>query len=166
MDQNLSILESALIADEPLCANAQHGLSGDRQRVLAMQDMLADLPQVELLTQHHFAPIACAKPDRIYLRHVFHPAGIAVVGFEHLDDHLFVLCIGHLTVTTDDGDRDIHGPTVLLTKAGSKRVAYAHTDCVVMTIHATDLSDPDAIMDSILKPEPGSPYRKEFGGDV
>lgn len=136
----------------------------ERERVMAVQRHLSDLPQVELPVMHHFSRIGCPNPDRIYIRMVFHPAGVAVTGFEHLDEHFFILARGHLTITTDDGDRDIVGPVVMNTLPGMKRIAYAHEDSVVMTVHATNLSDPDAIMDSILKPEPGSPYRAEFGG--
>jgi len=139
-------------------------MSFNRDKVMEVQDYLASMPQVELPVMHHFSKIECEKADKIYLRMVFHPGGVAVVGFEHLDEHLFILAAGLLTITTEDGDVTLRGPCVMNTKPGMKRVAYAHEDCVVMTVHATDLSDPDAIMDSILKREPGSPHRLAFGG--
>lgn len=160
----MEVAEIAVPASSELAESQSRDLAFSRGKVMAVQELLADLPQVELPTFHHFSKIGCAQPTQVYLRQVFHPAGVAVVGFEHLDEHLFILALGHLTITTDEGDMDIHGPCVMNTKPGMKRVAYAHEDSVVMTIHATDLVDPDAIMDSILKPEPGSPYRAAFGG--
>ncbi len=139
-------------------------LSFSPDSVQAIQDIMVKFPQVELPVKHHFSSIGCANPDRIYLREVFHPGGVAVVGFEHLDEHLFILAVGHLTITTDDGDMEIFGPTVVNTMPGKKRVAFAHEDSVIMTVHATNLSNPDDIMDSILKYEPDSPYRAQFGG--
>ena len=151
-------------AGSEIADGAPRDVAFSREKVMAIQEVIADLPQVELPTLHHFSKIGCPHPTKVYLRQVFHPAGVAVVGFEHLDEHLFILAVGHLTITTDDGDMDIRGPCVMNTKPGMKRVAYAHEDSIIMTIHATDLDDPDAIMDSILKPEPGSPYRAAFGG--
>lgn len=123
-----------------------------RERVLDLQHALADLPQVDMPVTHHHAP-------GVYVREVFHPAGVAVVGYEHTTEHLFLLVSGELTVTTDDGMRTLRGPCMVRTAPGTKRAAYAHTDCVVMTIHATDKTDPDAIMAEITVPEPGSPVQ-------
>lgn len=123
-----------------------------RERVLDLQCVLAELPQAELPVTHHHAP-------GIYVREVLHRAGVAVVGYEHKTEHLFLLVSGELTVTTDDGMRTLRGPCMVRTKPGTKRAAYAHTDCVVMTIHATDETDPDKIMADITVPEPGSPVQ-------
>jgi len=159
-------MDSQEITTSHLSIDTQHErqLSFNREKVMDVQDYLASMPQVELPVMHHFSKIECEKADKIYLRQMFIPAGTGATGFEHIDEHLFILAVGRLTITTDDGDMTIDGPRAMNTRPGIKRVVYAHEDSVIMTIHATNLSEPDDIMASILKPEPGSPYRLAFGG--
>lgn len=125
-------------------------------KVLELQDAMSRMPQVHLPVTHHFA-------TGVYAREVFHPAGVAVVGYMHRTDHLFILAKGDLTITTDEGKRRVQGPCVLHTHPGMKRLAYAHEDTTIITIHVTTETDPEKIMAAILVPEAGSPLPSPGG---
>lgn len=135
-------------------------------KVQELQEAIGELPQVELPVTHHFSA-------GVYVCEVFHPAGVAVVGYMHRTDHLFLLAKGELTITTDEGMRRIKGPCMLHTHPGMKRVAYAHEDTTIFTIHVTEETDPRKIMDAILVPEaggslpsPGTDYLKHPTGEL
>ena len=74
------------------------------------------------------------------------PGGMSFVGQVHKHDHINIV-VGDITIVTDDGTVRLTGYNVLPTKAGSKRVAYTHAPTTWTTIHATDLTDVQAIED-------------------
>jgi hypothetical protein len=58
---------------------------------------------------------------------------------------------GEVTVVTEDGGRQrIRGPMSMISKAGTKRVVYAHEDSVWITVHVTRETDLEKIEDEII----------------
>ena len=55
-----------------------------------------------------------------------------------------------MSILTEDGEQQISAPFYSITKAGTKRLIYAHTDCVFITVHATDKTDIEEIEKDIV----------------
>lgn len=83
-----------------------------------------------------------------YAREMTIPAGVLLVGHIHKDESFTVVTKGHITVLTEDGVKDIIGPTtVFASRAGLKRVGYAHTETIWTTIHVTEETDPERMIE-------------------
>ena len=63
----------------------------------------------------------------------------------HKEEHPFFLMKGECSVLTEDGPQKIKAPYYDITKAGTKRVIYIHSDTKWVTVHATSLKDIDKI---------------------
>ena len=102
--------------------------------------------QVELPVTHYFS-------EGLYGRQLDIPAGMAFVGAEHRQDHLLVFLKGRLTVWSDAGKWEIVAPCVIQSKAGTQRVGIAHEDSSMLTVHATRLTELDALTQALVVPQ-------------
>lgn len=109
-----------------------------RDKVLKLEKEMLCLPQVELKHFDHFS-------RGVYARELHIPAGMVVVGKIHKFENLNILSKGMMTVSTDNGLKKVSAPFTVVSPPGTKRVAYAHTDCVWTTIHGTDKTNVDQI---------------------
>jgi len=116
------------------------------EAIYRLQVAMAQLPQVELPTEHFFA-------DGMYCRMLFIPAGVQLVGKIHKREHFFIICHGTIAVTTDTGVKKITGPAVLKASAGTKRAGWALTDVTCLNIHKTDNTELDALEAELIEPE-------------
>lgn len=90
-------------------------------------------------TRHHFAPGLYAREMRV-------PAGTVVTGKIHKHVNLNIMSAGRMSLWGDDGDLvHVEAPYTVVSPPGVRRVAYAHTDVVWTTIHATEETDVDLI---------------------
>lgn len=105
-------------------------------RLLAIGEQL---PQVEAPQFDHFGP-------GVYVRELQVPAGTFAVGAVHRTEHLAIV-IGHCWLTTDEGVREFWGVHVVKSKAGAQRAIAAITECRVFTIHPTDETDPEKLVE-------------------
>ena len=103
-------------------------------------------PLEEIPAKHYFA-------DGIYGRELFRPAGAFIIGKMHAKSGLYVLADGELTVWNDSGAQRIKAPHVLVTKPGTKRMSYAHTDATVIVFHATTETDLDKVEAELIIPD-------------
>jgi hypothetical protein len=101
------------------------------------------LPEPDMPLWHAFAPGA-------YARTIFIPAGTLVVGKIHKHAHLNILIRGRVSVATEEGPMELEAPRVMTSKAGTKRVVYAHTAVLWTTIHLTNKTDIAEIEDEII----------------
>lgn len=96
---------------------------------------------LELPVKHHFHGYT-------YMRELFMPAGVMLVGRIHLFDHLEILVSGDITLSTDaDAPQRVTGYTVRNGHAGKQRAIYAHEDSVFMTVHSAEEQEPEAMYD-------------------
>src|SRR4051812_12898423 len=102
-----------------------------RDQVARLQAEMAQLPQVELPTDHFFS-------NGMYARRMAAPAGTVIVGKAHKAEHLFIVASGTIAVTTDVGVREVHAGEVICAKPGTKRVGMAITDVVVINVHRSN----------------------------
>jgi quercetin dioxygenase-like cupin family protein len=97
-----------------------------------------ELPLIEGEVVHHFS-------HGVYGRELRIPAGSVVVGHIHKHQNMNVLLEGQMTVVTDDGPKLVGPGFLIVSPPGTKRAAYAHTDCRWLTIHGTHETDLDKI---------------------
>lgn len=97
-------------------------------------DMRASGECVDLKVVHHFS-------KGVYARELHIPAGTTLTGKVHKFSNLNILSQGEISVSTENGIERICAPYTVVSPPGTKRVAYAHTDCVWTTIHGTEETD-------------------------
>lgn len=110
-------------------------------KVSDLERAILQVPQVDLGTTHELA-------GEVYARTIFIPAGTVLTGAAHNKDHVNIM-FGDITVSTDDGMTRLTGYHVLPTKAGMKRVGFAHRDTCWTTVCHTKLTDIEAIEDEM-----------------
>ena len=116
------------------------------EQIRQLEARIAEAPQVHCENAHHFGPGVYMREGRI-------PAGTVVTGRQHRTEHLNILAAGEITVWTEDGMKRLKAPAVIKSMPGAKRVGYAHTNVVWITVHATDLTDVAEIERQLLMPE-------------
>lgn len=114
-----------------------------REQVIAIEGIMREMPQVEIEIVHHFS-------NGIYAREARIPAGVTLTGEIHKYPQLNILSKGRISVLTDDGMKEVEAPFTINSPAGTKRIAYTHTDCVWTTILHTFETDPNLIYDKFI----------------
>ena len=113
-----------------------------RNKIVEFEDKLNNselaLSQKEL---HDKNPVKHSFADGCYVREIFNPAGELLVTKIHKKEHPFFLMKGKMSILTENGVKHIQAPHHGITKPGTKRIIYTHTDCVFVTVHATDKTD-------------------------
>jgi hypothetical protein len=115
-----------------------------REKVLLAEDEIRKLPPVELPIKHHFSR-GDGPGGGVYGREMFIPAGTILTGKIHKYEQLNILSAGEISVLTEEGIKRVKAPFHIVSPPGTKRIAFAHTDCVWTTIHGTDERDVDKI---------------------
>ena len=109
-----------------------------RAKVNAAEELMRQHQQLELPVTHHFA-------KSVYGRELFIPKGTILTGKIHKFSQLNVLVSGDISVLTEHGVKRVQPPFVIVSPAGTKRIAYAHEDTIWLTVHGTDETDVDKI---------------------
>jgi len=109
-----------------------------RAKTWRAEQIMRTMPQVDIPVQHYFS-------DGVYARHGKIPAGTMLTGHIHKKFNLNILSQGEMTVLTQQGMQRVKGPFVIVSPPGTKRIAYAHTDCWWTTIHGTHERDLEKI---------------------
>ncbi len=104
---------------------------------------------VDLPVKHYFTA-------GLYARELSIPAGTTLTGRTHRFENLNILSQGEMSVLVDGRIQRLCAPLTLISPPGTKRVAYAHSDCVWITLHGTDLTDVAEIEQAMLLPEPSA----------
>ena len=108
----------------------------------SIQDMESNLLEHEnALTGEaldDYNPLKHTFADGCYIREIFSPANQLMVSKIHKKEHPYFLMSGKLSILTEDGVKHLVAPCNGITKPGTKRIIYTHTDCVFITVHATD----------------------------
>jgi len=99
---------------------------------------------------HKYNPLKHSFADGCYIREIFNPAGELIVTKIHKQKHPFFLIKGKMSILTENGVEHIEAPYHGITVPGTKRVIFTHTDCVFITVHATNHTDIDIIEKEII----------------
>jgi hypothetical protein len=88
-------------------------------------------------TFHKFTP-------GMYIREVHVPAGCLFTSVTHKTQHPFVISKGVCDICNEIGEVNrFSAPHTGITEPGTRRVFLVHSDLVLTTFHATDITDPD-----------------------
>ena len=134
-----------MIAALPLSVLSLQPKQQVRENILALQNDLAELPQIECPVKHHFSPDS-------YAREILLPADSLVVGKIHHHSHVNVISQGECYVLTEEGVKHLKAPLTFISEPGTKRVVYAVTDVVWTTIHVTSEKDLAKIEEYVIAP--------------
>ncbi|WNG69283.1 hypothetical protein [Cupriavidus gilardii] len=117
---------------------------GQREKVERLEGAISRYPQVECPVWHHFAP-------GLYARKMLIRKGTVLTGAVHKTEHLCIIS-GDIEVTTDDGVKRITDAHAIITsKPGAKRAGYAHEDTYWTTVHATEETDLDKLVEELTE---------------
>lgn len=125
------------ILPTPTEANRFLGTVPSAQSVKRLEELILQLPQVDLKTESVVHGGMCART-------IFIPAGTVLTGALTSLDNICIVC-GDITVTTDEGPRRLSGYNVLGATKGYKRVGITHSDTWWTMMFKTDSLDPDEI---------------------
>ena len=105
-----------------------------RDKIFAIEARMRRMPPMELPLKHYFSP-------GVYARELSIPAGTLLTGEIHKYAQLNILSKGTISVFLEGGIQKIEAPFTVVSPPGTKRIAYAHTDCVWTTILGTNETD-------------------------
>src|ERR1700722_6271087 len=109
-----------------------------RDKVNFLEAEMYKHPQREIPIKHSFSP-------GVYAREITIPADTLLTGRVHKYAQLNILSGGEISVLTENGVVRGRAPFTVVSPPGTKRIAYAHTECTWTTILHTDETDPDKI---------------------
>ena len=112
--------------------------SGIREKVWQLEALMKKYEQLDLPVKHYFS-------KGVYARELFIPKDTILTGHIHKYEQLNILSKGDISVLTEEGVKRVQAPFAIVSPPGTKRIAYAHEDCVWTTIHGTDLKDVEEI---------------------
>jgi hypothetical protein len=112
----------------------------------ALELEMSKFPAVDCPLAHEFLP-------GFYVRSILMPAGAIVTSRVHATRHPYHVAHGRLTVVSwPRGTETIEGPHWGMTEPGTRRVLFVEEETLWTTMHATNLTDVEAIEDEILIP--------------
>ena len=120
-----------------------------RENIVSLQAAMqlaidnGDMQSVECELKHYHAP-------GLYIREIFIPAGVAVVGKIHKHAHFNDISQGRVRVSTEFGFDVLEAPCRFVSEAGTKRAVFAETDTIWTTFHPTLETDVDKIETEII----------------
>lgn len=104
---------------------------------------MLDFPQIDIPVKHYFS-------QGVYAREITIPKDTILTGKIHKFSQLNILSKGDISVLTDEGIKRIQAPFTIVSPPGTKRIAYAHEECVWTTIHGTELTDLEKIEERFI----------------
>jgi len=121
-----------------------------REFIGEVQDAMFKIPD-RFEGDSELCPLKHSFADGIYVREIFIPKGVLVVGKIHKHEHPNFLMKGDVSVLTEqNGVERLKGPLSLISAPGTKRLVYAHEDAVWITAHLTKERDLEKIEDHVI----------------
>lgn len=120
-----------------------------RVDVLLFESELAKQPGV-FFGDTDNCPLTHKFSEGMYVREIFIPKGMCVVGKIHKHSHPNFLLKGEVLVVTEQGKEHLKAPLSMISPAGIKRVVFALEDSIWITVHATQETDLVKIEDEVI----------------
>ena len=111
---------------------------GTMPDILRIEKEILAMPQVTLPVEHY-------QVDGVYVRSMFIPAGTILTGKIHNFESIAILAKGRIRITNGTESYIISEGHIMVDKPGVKRLGYAETDVVFITVHRTDNTEIEAI---------------------
>jgi hypothetical protein len=99
-----------------------------KEKIRAFEDLLLELPQLEMELFHEF-------PDRLYARTIFIPGNVGMTTRVHRNECFNVISMGDVSVRDLQGVKRYVAPYMMVTLPGTKRALFAHRDTLWTTVH-------------------------------
>lgn len=112
------------------------------EKIEQMEDSLLELPQVDI-------PVESLFVNGMYARKILIPKDTILTGRVHLADYVDIMLSGDITVATPEGTKRFTGFNIFEGKQGRKRAGYAHEDTHWVTVHRTEIKDPDEFVSAM-----------------
>lgn len=116
------------------------------QQIERLEAEVRALPQVEIPTDHAFAP-------GLYVRTITIPKGATLTGKVHSTEHVFIISRGEMTLVSDGVRLRVKAPFQCIGRAGIKRAGYAHEETVCTNIHITEETDLSRLEAELIVPD-------------
>ena len=129
--------------------------SKSRENIFAIEDAIRNNTDPNYKTyigDNEACPVKHTFSDGIYVREMFVPKGMMLVGKIIKQAHHIFLMSGKIAIITEDGEKIMEGPCSVVAKGGTKRVGYALTDVVWINVHPniTDTQDLDKLEQEVI----------------
>jgi len=122
---------------------AERAQSPEWRQINEADRLIAQAPQIDMPLHHLFGP-------GWYARSIFIPADTIATTLIHLHEHPFVISMGEVSVWTDEGRWErLCASHIGVTKPGTRRILYAHTDVIWHTFHVTNETDLNKLVDEL-----------------
>jgi len=112
------------------------------EKIELMEDSLIAMPQVSI-------PVESLFVNGMYARKILIPKDTILTGRVHLADYFDIMLSGDITVATPEGVKRFTGFNIFEGKKGRKRAGYAHEDTHWVTVHRTEIKDPDEFVNAM-----------------
>jgi hypothetical protein len=116
---------------------------GNIPEILQIEAQILKMPQVELPIEHYHI-------NGVYARSMFIPAGTLLTGKIHNFESIAILAKGTIRITNGTESYVISEGHIMVDQPGVKRLGYAETDVVFITVHRTDNTEIEAIEDELV----------------
>lgn len=114
-----------------------------RSKIDEFQAAIEALPSSQQRGREDFPLKEYVTDNGLYAREVILPAGTIVVGKIKKHEYISVIADGIVTEVTEAGLQRIKAPYTMVCTPCTKRIVWAHTRAVWVTIHATPPGEKD-----------------------
>jgi|TARA_R110000744_G_C19332898_1_gene558763 hypothetical protein len=98
--------------------------------------------------------------DGTYIRKITMPKDMIYLSAIHLVEHPFFVMSGRCTVISDKGLELLEGPCHGMTKPGTQRILYIHEECVWVTVHPTNKTKVEDVINDVTSKDYNHPKLK------
>ena len=102
-------------------------------------------------------PVKHTFTDGYYMREIFSPSGQLLISKIHKKEHAYFLMEGELSILTEEGVFRIKAPHQGITKPGTKRVIYTHSDVSFITVHGTNKKTVEEVEEEVIAKDYNDP---------
>ncbi len=95
-------------------------------------------------------PLKHSFAEGMYVREIFIPKGMLVVGKIHKKSNPVFVMKGDISIFSEEGSKRFKSGDYLISKPGSKRVGYAHEDTIWVEVFATHETDLEKLESELI----------------
>ena len=107
-------------------------------------------------------PLTHRFSDGIYIREIFMPKGMIVVGHVHNTKHMNIVLTGKAKVWDGESVKDITAPYTFESNSGIRKVLYIEEDMIWQTIHVTNETDIFELEEVLIDKSKSADIDKKF----